>query len=221
MFKKILVAEDIDAIKKGIAPVWDALGIVDVTYSAYCDDALLKAKRALYDKVPFELLLCDLSFIPDHRNVKLQSGEELIAAIKKEQPDLKIIVYSYIDHPQTIKPLWEGNDIDGYVWKDRKGSVQLVTCIQEVYKGQRYLSPKLSAVLRKSNMIVLGDYETRLLQYLENGLTQDEIQQRFETEGVLPSSKSSIEKRLKELKDEFNAKTPLHLVTILRNLRLL
>ncbi len=221
MFNKVLVAEDIDSINIGVAKVLESLQIRDVHHALYCDEAYLKAKKALQDGEPMELLICDLSFKADHRNVKLTSGPELIKALKYEQPGLKTIVFSVEDHPQTIKKLLDNHPIEGYVCKDRKGLTELTEAIQEVYAGNLYRSPNIASMLNKKNLITLQAYEVALLTRLANGLTQDEIEQQFKKEGISPSSKSSIEKRLKELKEEFNAQTTIHLITILKDLRLI
>ncbi|MFT4832971.1 MAG: DNA-binding NarL/FixJ family response regulator [Psychroserpens sp.] len=221
MYNKVMVAEDIDSINIGVISLLQKLEVNEMNHVAYCDEAFLKAKRALQNNEPYELLICDLSFKEDHRDEKITSGQELIAALKKEQPDLKVIVYSIEDHPQTVKSLWESGLISGYVCKDRKGLTELEEAIKEVFKNNSYLSPQLERIFTKKNLFTLGDFEIRLLTDLANGLTQDEIEQRFKTSGVSPSSKSSIEKRIKELKEEFQANTTIHLVTILKDLRLI
>lgn len=221
MYNKVMVAEDIDSINIGVISLLQKLEVNEMNHVAYCDEAFLKAKRALQNNEPYELLICDLSFKEDHRDEKIISGQELIAALKKEQPDLKVIVYSIEDHPQTVKSLWESGLISGYVCKDRKGLTELEEAIKEVFKNNSYLSPQLERIFTKKNLFTLGDFEIRLLTDLANGLTQDEIEQRFKTSGVIPSSKSSIEKRIKELKEEFQANTTIHLVTILKDLRLI
>jgi DNA-binding NarL/FixJ family response regulator len=221
MYNKVMVAEDIDSINIGVISLLQKLEVNEMNHVAYCDEAFLKAKRALQNNEPYELLICDLSFKEDHRDEKITSGQELIAALKKEQPDLKVIVYSIEDHPQTVKSVWESGLISGYVCKDRKGLTELEEAIKEVFKNNSYLSPQLERIFTKKNLFTLGDFEIRLLTDLANGLTQDEIEQRFKTSGVIPSSKSSIEKRIKELKEEFQANTTIHLVTILKDLRLI
>jgi len=221
MFKKILVAEDSEGENVGVWSILQKLQADQVYYAQYCDEAWLKAKRAFSDGDPFELLICDLSFKADHRNEKIVSGQELIAALKKEQPHLKTIVFSVEDHPQTVRALWNSGLIEGYVCKDRKGLVELREAVVEIYKGNTYLSPQLAAVLRKKNLVSLKAYEVQLLSRLAGGFTQEEIEQQFRKEGISPSSKSSIEKRLKELKEEFSANTTVHLITILKDLKLI
>ena len=79
MFKKVLIADDLGSINKGVLSLLDKTGIRDVQSEQYCDSSYLKIKKALLDKDPYELLITDLSFKSDHRDEKYTSGEELIA----------------------------------------------------------------------------------------------------------------------------------------------
>tara|TARA_R110002051_G_scaffold299829_1_gene367058 strand:- start:732 stop:1397 length:666 start_codon:yes stop_codon:yes gene_type:complete len=221
MYEKVLVAEDIDSISMGVDMILKKLKIPDVQHSSYCDDAFLKAKKALQDGDPFQLLISDLSFNPDYREAKLSTGHELIVALKKEQPSLKIIVYSVEDHPHIVKSLWESGLINGFVSKDRKGLHELKEAIANICKNDTYISPQLALLLDQKNIKSLGDFEIQLMTNLAKGLTHDEIEKHFKANGISPSSKSSIEKRIKELKEEFQANTTVHLVSILKDLRLI
>jgi two-component system capsular synthesis response regulator RcsB len=126
MFKKIIVAEDIDGLNIGVHETLRTLGIAHIEPVKYCDETLNKINRALLDTVPYDLLITDLSFEQDHRPAILKSGEDLIAAVKKVQPNIKIIVLSVEDRPFRIKTLFDDFGIDALllkgaiVWKSLK-----------------------------------------------------------------------------------------------------
>jgi DNA-binding NarL/FixJ family response regulator len=221
MFKKVLVVDDIDSINHAVASVLQDFGIEEVEYAQYCDSAYLMAKRALQSGEGFDLLICDLSFKSDHRKEKISSGKELIAILKKEDPALKILVNSVEDHPHMVKSLWESGNIDGYVCKDRDGMKELKQAILNLTRGRIYNSPRIERSLKQENLIILNDFEIKLLSGIANGLTQDEIQENFKQQNISPSSKSAIEKRLKELREDFNAKTTPHLIGIVKDLKLI
>ena len=82
MFKKVIIAEDFDSINLAVMQVLSDIGVTEIHHAKYCDDAQLKIKKAILDNDPFDLLISDLSFKSDHREVKLASGEELIAWAK-------------------------------------------------------------------------------------------------------------------------------------------
>jgi DNA-binding NarL/FixJ family response regulator len=221
MFKKVLVAEDMDSINEAVALILKELGVAEVVHSQYCDQAWLMAKKANRDKIPFDLLICDLSFKPDHRDEKITAGKELIALLKKEDPNLKVIVNSIEDHPQIVKELWDSENIDAYVCKDRNGLKDLKEAIMQVNNGATYNSPAIEKVLKPKNVLILNDFEINIVKHLANGLTQDEIGRELKNKNIKPSSKSAIEKRLKELREEFSANTNPHLIGIMKDLKLI
>ncbi|MFD2518064.1 DNA-binding response regulator [Salinimicrobium flavum] len=221
MFKKVLVAEDLDSINHAVATVLKELGVQEVGHAQYCDQAWIMARKALQEKQPYELLICDLSFKPDHREENLISGQELIAALKSEDPSLKVLVNSIEDHPQTVKTLWDSGNIEAYVCKDRNGMKDLKNAIWALEKGNTFNSPRIEAALKKDNLFILNEFEISLLTSISRGLTQEDIRDHLIKNNISPSSKSSIEKRLKELREEFGANTTPHLIGIVKDLKLI
>lgn len=221
MFKKVLVAEDMDSINLAVAAVLRNLDIDEVEHAQYCDKAWVLAKKAIREKDPFQLLICDLSFKNDHHTEKIASGKELINLLKQEDPNLKVLVNTIEDHPHTVRSLWDSGQIDGYVCKDRNGMRDLQEAILALNNGQQYNSGGIEAVLKKDNLLFLGNWEMEILRAITSGLTQEEIQEDFKNRNISPSSKSSIEKRLKELKEEFGANTTPHLIGLLKDLRII
>ena len=221
MFKKVLVAEDMDSINIAVAAVLKELGIEQVEHAQYCDKARVLAKKAILEGEPFDLLICDLSFKSDHRAEEIRSGKELINVLKQEDPRLRILVNSVEDHPQTVRSLWESGNIDGYVCKDRQGMRDLQEAILALQRGEAYNSEGIERIMNNNNILILKDWEMTLLNAIATGLTQDEIQEELKRKNISPNSKSSIEKRLKELREEFGANTTAHLIGILKDLKIL
>ena len=50
MFKKVLVAEDLDTISLTVVHALKELGVADARYVKYCDDAYIKIKRANHNE---------------------------------------------------------------------------------------------------------------------------------------------------------------------------
>lgn len=221
MFKKVLVADDIDSINHAVASVLKDLNIKEVAYAQYCDKAYVIAKKAILDGEPFDLFICDLSFKNDYHEDQISGGKELIGLLKKEDPNLKVLVNTIEDHPHTVKALWTSGNIDGYVCKDRNGMQELKEAIFDINRGKTYNSPRIERSLKQGNLIVLEGFEINLLTSIANGLTQDEIQKKFKKDNISPASKSAIEKRLKELREDFKAKNTSHLIGIVKDLKLI
>lgn len=218
MFSKVLVAEDMDDINKGIYNALVDLKVGHIDQVQYCDDAYIKFKKAILDNDPYELLITDLSFKSDHREQQLYTGEALIKKLREESKDIKVIVYSIEDRLQKVRLLINNHHINGYVCKGRRGLVELSKAISATANGNLYLSPEVSNALNPKNDLEIDGYDILLLTKLALGLSQDEISQTFNAENISPSSLSSIEKRLNKLRIQFKANNATHLVAIVKDL---
>lgn len=222
MFEKVLIAEDQDIINSGVEATLKELGVPFMSHSQYCDEALLKLKKAALDKEPYDLLISDLSFVKDHHEQKLQSGEALIEAVRKAFPKLKIIVFSVEDKVYRIQKLTNEQHINAYVLKGRHGARELKKAIVQNFKSdQFYISPELYGALHANNAIEITDLDILIIECLSKGMLQDGISKLLKEKGNVPSSISAIEKRLKILKDNFNANNPAHLVSLTKDLGLI
>ena len=221
MFQKVLIAEDMDYINSGIKSELTKLGIAQIDYVQYCDEALLKLKRARLDGAPYDLLISDLSFDVDAKIQQITSGDQLVKEVRKEFPVLKIAVFSIEDKTFTIQTLFNDYKINAYVWKSREGLRELKNAIQKIYKSDSlYISPHCANAIVKSEAIEIIDYDLFLIECLSKGYLQEQISTELKEKNWSPTSISSIEKRLKFLREHFNANTPAHLVSIAKDLGL-
>lgn len=221
MFNKVLIAEDLDSISIAVIQALEELSIVEIHHSKYCDDAFLKIKKGLYDKVPYDLLISDLSFKPDHRENRLISGEELIQAVKKIQPEIKTIVFSIEDKSYRIKSLFQNTGINAYVSKGRDSIPELKKAIHRIYDNKEIeLSAEVSYALRDKSLFEIEAYDITLLKSLAKGFTLDDISSEFKDSGIIPNGSSSLEKRINKLKIYFKASNNVHLIAITKDLGL-
>ena len=218
MFKKVLIAEDFDSINIAVKQTLEQLGVEEIHYAKYCDDALLKYKKGLQDNEPFDLLISDLSFVSDYRKVEIPSGEKLIEVIKKINPDMKVIVYSVEDKSYTIKSLFEDQNIDAFVHKGRNSISQLKTAIESLLYSKKFISPELAHVLKGKSTNEIDNYDIELLTHLASGVALEEMEPLFKKLNITPNSKSTIEKRVAKLKDYFKANNNIHLIAITKDL---
>lgn len=221
MFNKVLVAEDFDSISITVEQALAELAVPEIHHAKYCDDAFLKIKKALLDEAPYDLLISDLSFKRDHREDKLTSGEELIAAVKKVQPDIKIVVFTIEDKSFRIKSLFNDLGVNAFVSKGRNSIPELKKAIQGVFNNNTKIpSPELAHALRDKSLIEIEAYDITLLKSLSRGFTLEEIAVDFKTTGIIPNGSSSIEKRINRLKIFFKANNNVHLIAIAKDLGL-
>lgn len=219
MFKKVLIAEDLDGINLAIEQTLKDLEILNFQNTKYCDDAFLKIRKAILDNEPYDLLISDLSFKKDHREVKISCGDELVEKVRELQPDIKIIAYSVEDKSHRIKSLFENADIDGFVLKGRNSIEDLKKAIHITSTSdQKFISHEVASALQEKNNFEIDDLDIQILKHLSSGTPQDEIIQIFKDLGIKPNSKSAMEKRLSKLKDFFKANNTVHLVSIAKDM---
>ena len=221
MFKKVLIVDDHDVVNEGVLNILQSNDINNVVTAKYCDEAFLKLKKAALDNNPFDLLITDLSFKKDYTENKLNSGQDLIAAIRPEYPNMSIIMYTMEDRLQKVRSLIKNYKVNAYVCKGRNGALELLQAIKKVSAQQIYLSPQVKNALNKHNDLEIDNYDIQLIKHLSLGLSQNEISFLFKNQNLSPSSLSSIEKRINKLKDIFKAKNSTHLVAIIKDLGLI
>ncbi len=220
MFQKILVAEDFDSINIAVAKAFEDTPATVVNVK-YCDEGLLKIKRALADGEPFDLLISDLSFVPCGRQEQLTSGEELIAAVRVVQPDIKVIAYSIEDKAYRIKTLFAKLGISGYVFKGRNSIADLRLAVEQVYSNKTFISPSLAHTLSDRSLGDIDDYDIALLQLLSTGIKQDAIAGKLRERALSPNSVSAVEKKINRLRIIFGANNATHLVSLAKDLRVI
>ncbi|MCG2611802.1 response regulator [Flavobacterium sp. SM15] len=218
MFKKVLIVDDVDLNDIAVVQVLNELNVSTIEYAKYCDDALLKIKRAIQDKQPFELLITDLSFKTDYKTVTLNSGEELIEAVKKLDVNIKTIAFSIEDKPYRVKALFDKYTVDGFVLKGRRSIEELKMAIKNAFNNQEFISQELSHVRKEKTVNEIDDFDVKVLQYLSVGIQQENMEVTLKEAGITPNSKSTVEKRIAKLKDYFKANNTVHLVAIAKDL---
>lgn len=218
MFKKILIAEDIDSISVTVIKVLEELEIPVIHHVKYYDDGLLKIKKSLLDNDPYDLLITDLSFKTDHRNTNILNGEELINSVNKVYPQLKKIVFSTEDKSYRIKKLFSELKINAYVSKGRNSIEELKTAIQKTFKDEeKILSSDLSFSFNDKSLIEIESYDISILTLMARGYILGSISNEFKAKSITPNGTSSIEKRINKLKVYFKANNNVHLIAIAKD----
>tara|TARA_R110000868_G_scaffold2239_4_gene16817 strand:- start:262 stop:930 length:669 start_codon:yes stop_codon:yes gene_type:complete len=219
MFKKVLIADDIDFNDLGAAQILKQLKVKEVQYAKYCDEALLKIRKAARDKQPYQLLISDLSFKADHNKNQLNSGEELIQAVRAIDPDIKIIVFSIEDRFHRIKLLFDDLEVNGYVLKGRNTMYDLKIAIEKAFNNEsKNISAELQHLFQDKTTSEINDYDILLIKNLSIGISQESMEIVLKEAGISPNSKSSIEKHINKLKIYFKANNVVHLVSIAKDL---
>lgn len=214
MFRKVIIAEDYESSNISVQKIVEDLNIAESKFVSYCDDALTWIKVALANSNPYELLITDLSFDEDHRKQDINTGQKLIDAVRKVQPDIKILVFSVEKKEAIIEKLFKEQHIDAYVKKGRDDVRDLKKAIHKVFNDHHYLSAGISIEGNKNNAFEFTEYDTMLISLLANGELVKNIPDHLKTHQLKPNSISAVEKRLKEIKTNLNLNSNEQLIAI-------
>ncbi|MDV7696310.1 hypothetical protein N6B72_05190 [Chryseobacterium soli] len=67
----------------------------------------------------------------------------------------------------------------------------------------------------------MNTIEELIIKYMQQGLTQAEIANMLKENDIKPNSQSSVEKKINQIKERYEAKTLFHLACILYNEKVL
>ncbi|MGE7777780.1 response regulator [Chitinophaga sp. NPDC101104] len=203
MITKVLIAEDHESANISVRKTLEDLGITDTAYVYYCDDALNRIEHSQKAGEPFDLLITDLYFEPDNNKQVLSGGIALVAAAKKVQPGLKVLVFSAESRPAVIEQLFRLEDIDGFVRKARNDARELKEAIHELARHRRYFPRNAGHPADKKNAYSFSEFDITILTLLAQGMLQKDIPAHLQRNGIKPAGLSSIEKRLNQMKEAF------------------
>ncbi|MFN0254441.1 DNA-binding transcriptional response regulator [Pedobacter ureilyticus] len=206
MFQKVLIAEDHETINYSIQKTLEDLGIPNHSknYAYYCDDAIKRIEKALKEGEPYELLITDLSFEEDIPNQHITTGQDLIKAARKIQPNLKVLVFSIENRIKVAQSLFKDLNIDAYVPKARRDAKDLKTAIETIYQAKKHLSPNLKKDIGEEKFYKFTNFDIIIIKLLSNGVLQKEIPYHLQQKNIKPSGLSSVEKRLSLIKTTLN-----------------
>jgi DNA-binding NarL/FixJ family response regulator len=167
---KVLIADDHTIFREGLKQVLsETADIIVVGEAETAAGAVNMARRT-----PADVMTLDIS-MPD------RSGIEALKQIKKEQPDLTVIMLSMHREDQyAIRALKAG--ASGYLTK-QSASAELVLAIRTVVEGKKYLSATVAEALanqlgtdaEKPLHEMLSDREFQTLIMIASGLSVGDI----------------------------------------------
>jgi len=220
MFKKVLIAEDHESISISVQKTLTDLGIhYDARdYVYYCDDALSRIKKALSENQPYELLITDISFDTDIPQ-ELNSGLDLIKAVKAIQPDIKTLVFSIENRMAVASTFINELGADAFVPKARGDAKDLLIAIESITKNAVYFSPNLRQRNGMQQKFDFTAYDKTIIQLLAQGTAQKDIPVYLQKSNIRPAGLSSVEKRLHAIKSTLNISSNEQLVAYCKDLK--
>jgi len=135
--------------------------------------SLLKVKNA-------DIVLLDI-VLPD------MSGVEIARRLKKEKPEMKILVISTEDTEEIIKELVEIG-IDGFVSKREGGVKTIAEAILSIMRGLEYFGKDIASILYRvyvskkrttDDKVEFSDKEMEIIELCSKGLQSKQIADRL------------------------------------------
>ena len=202
MIDKVIIAEDHESSNLSVQKIMEELQIHHSDYVFYCDDALRRIQVAKQNGDPYDLLITDLLFDADGTVQQIGNGFDLIRAVRAIQPDIMILVFSGEDRPAIIDKLFTQYEVDAYVRKARHDIRELKLAFEAISKGGQYYPRALAQLVKQSNAYEFTEFDITIVRLLSQGYHQKEISEYLRIQEVKPSSLSSIEKRLNQIREE-------------------
>lgn len=204
MIEKVLIAEDHESANISIQKTLEDLKIVQAEYVFYCDDALSKVGIAKAQGKPFDLLITDLYFEDDGVQQQLKDGEALIAAVRRIQPEIRIIIFSAEGRANIVDRLFGDGNIDGFVRKARNDAKELRAAILSVQNNQRYFPRAIARDIKEKNTYDFTELDIAIISLLADGVAQKDIPYHLKKKQIHPSGLSTVEKRLNNIRTIFD-----------------
>ncbi len=168
----LLIADDHQLIIDGITKILETEKMIGEIYSA-------NNGREAVDKV----LAHDIDCVIMDINMPVLNGLEATKLIKKEKPEIKIIVVSMLCDAAIVSKMMKAG-ADAFINKDT-GKSELLKAIDKVMNKEKYISPEISTNLfthltdrnvnTQENEKHLTTREIEIIRYIAEGLTNNEI----------------------------------------------
>lgn len=168
----LLIADDHQLITDGLTQILQDEKIIGKIHTA-------KNGREAVDKV----LALNIDCVIMDINMPEMNGLEATKLIKKEKPQIKIIVVSMLCEPSVVSKMLKAG-ADAFINKDT-GKAELLKAIDKVMQNEKYISPEISnnlfRHLNDKNSKVAGNEshltkrELEIIRLIADGLTNNEI----------------------------------------------
>ncbi len=166
-----------------------------------CDSGRQLINRALKSEKHSYIVFLDIN-LPQSKDGKILSGEDLGLLAKKLLPNPKIIVSTTLNNNYRVHSILKSIDPEGFLIKNDITPLELLHTIQTILKDPPYYSKTVIKLLRNQvvNEFILDHFDRKILYELSIGTRMKDLP------SILPLSNTGIEKRKKNLKRMFNVK---------------
>lgn len=200
---KLIIADDHEILANGIASMLGKNPEFKICGTATNGREVLDMLK----QQPVDLVILDM-------NMPKLNGIETTIEIKDKFPNTKVLILSMFDREGYIQNALDVG-VDGYVLKN-VNEREIDSAIYRIMNGKTYFSQdvmekmanKMRVYGETEGGVKLSDVERRILQFISEGDTSDEIAVKLET------STHSVMSYRKMLLQKFEAKNVSHLIKV-------
>ncbi len=219
---KILIADDHQLIIEGILSYLQGIENLEIVTTNSCDDAYAKIKVALVDE-PFQILFTDLSFDNVNNMSKIDSGENLIKTLRREEVQIKIGVITGHSETNRVFNVIQNLNPSAYLLKGKCNTNELNFAIQKMLADEIYYTHEIHQKLLKRALIEIqmDDVAIQILKELPKHPKISNL------EGIITKDDGnflkirSIENKLAKLRTDLQANNNTDLVLKAKELGIL
>ena len=190
----IIIADDHAMFLDGLISILSEEKSINIVLTAKTGEQVLKYLR-INKEERIDLVITDI-------NMPKMDGVELNSAIKKEFPQIKMLVVSMLEDAKKIKVLTEAN-VNGYISKNAEKG-ELLKAIKSILEGENYFSPRIKQVLMEAMFseksepeISLSKREVEVLKLIAQEFTTQEIaDQLFLSKHTIESYRKNLISKL-------------------------
>ena len=210
---RILIADDHQLVIQGLLCSLKEVGDFDVVTTNNCDTALELIKTNEKTN-PFQILFTDLSFDNATVTTNLDSGEELIKAIKNNEIAIKIAVITGHTETNRVYNVISNLNPNAYLLKSKCDALEIGFAVNKILADDYYYTHEIHQKIMRRNIvhIQMDDVAIQILKELPN------YPKIANLEGVITKADNSllklrsIENKLCNLRSDLNAKNNTDLV---------
>lgn len=210
---KILIVDDHQLVIQGILHALKEVGDFDVVTTTNCDAAfeLIKTNQ---NTTPFQILFTDLSFDNSTEETKLEGGEELIKAIKKNHFDIKICVITGHTETNRVHNIISNLNPNAYLLKSKCNASEIGFALQKTLNNEYYYTHEIHQKLMRRNIvqIQMDDVAIQILRELPNQPKIGNLVGVIKRHDGTKVKLRSIETKLANLRTDLDANNNIDLI---------
>tara|TARA_B110000503_G_scaffold128142_1_gene198714 strand:- start:3128 stop:3805 length:678 start_codon:yes stop_codon:yes gene_type:complete len=203
---RILIVDDHQLVIQGILCSLKEVGDFDVVTATNCDDAF-KLIKTSENTNPFQIIFTDLSFDNTTAATNLESGEELIKAIRTNDIDINIGVITGHTETNRVYNVISNSKPNAYLLKSKCDAKEIGFAIQKMLENEYYYTHEIHQKIMRRNIvqIQMDDVALQILKELPKHSKISNLEGVIKKNDGTNIKLRSIELKLAHLRTDLNA----------------